>query len=286
MLRFAALSLAALALAAGSAAGGGGKGGPSPGAVTGWDGVLAPGGAFRYVALPAGASNAVAVVRVRTGRVERYATVRGAYGVPLVAFDGSAGGISADGRTLVLSSLAGAPRPGAVTRFAVLGTKPLRSLRLLELRGSWSFDALSPDGRLLYAVEYLASGQTARYRVRAIELPSGRVLAGSIADSREASGEMQGSPMTRATSRDGSWAYTLYSKPNGTAFVHALDTRHRKALCIDLPWKGVQKALWSVRMSVRSDGRALQLTQKGVGRLATIDTRAFSVRSFKRPVAP
>jgi hypothetical protein len=28
------------------------------------------------------------------------------------------------------------------------------------------------------------------------------------------------------------------------------------------------------------------LTQKGVGRLATIDTRAFLVRSFKRPVAP
>ncbi|MBA3244085.1 MAG: hypothetical protein H0T61_02775 [Actinobacteria bacterium] len=280
MLRLAALALASLSLVAGSAAAGGG---PSPGAVTGWDGVLAPGGALRYVTLPSGSTTAVAAVRVRTGRVERFASVRGTYGIPLVAYDGSTGGISADGRTLVLASFAGAPRPGAVTRFAILSTKRLKRERLLELRGSWSFDALSPDGRFLYAVEYLGTGKNARYRVRAIDLASGRVLAGSIADSREASGEMRGSPMTRATSRDGGWAYTLYAKPDGTAFVHALDTRHRKALCIDLPWRKVGNAIGNVKMAVQE--RALVLTQRGA-RLASIDTRAFVVRAFKRPVAP
>jgi len=280
MLRLAALALASLSLVAGSAAAGGG---PSPGAVTGWDGVLAPGGALRYVTLPSGSTTAVAAVRVRTGRVERFASVRGTYGIPLVAYDGSTGGISADGRTLVLASFAGAPRPGAVTRFAILSTKRLKRERLLELRGSWSFDALSPDGRFLYAVEYLGTGKNARYRVRAIDLASGRVLAGSIADSREASGEMRGSPMTRATSRDGGWAYTLYAKPDGTAFVHALDTRHRKALCIDLPWRKVGNAIGNVKMAVQE--RALVLTQRGA-RLASIDTRAFVVRAFKRPVVP
>ena len=280
MLRIAALALASMSLVAGSAAAGGG---PSPGAVTGWAGVLAPGGELRYVALPSGSTTAVAAIRVRTGRVERFASVRGTYGVPLVAYDGSSAGVSPDGRTLVLSSFAGPPRPGAVTRFAILSTKRLKRERLLELRGSWSFDALSPDGRLLYAVEYLGTGQDARYRVRAIDLASGRVLAGSIADSREASGEMRGSPMTRATSADGGWAYTLYAKPDGTAFVHALDTRHRKALCIDLPWRGVRNAIGNVRMAVR--GRSLVLTQRG-SRIAAIDTRAFVVRAFRRPVAP
>ncbi len=282
MLRFAALGFASVALVASSAANGGG-GGPSPG-VTGWDGVLAPGGAIRYVALASESTTTVAAVRVGTGRVERYASVPGGtYGIPLVAYDGSTGGLSADGRTLVLASFARAPGPGAISRFAVLSTKRLRRERLLELRGSWSYDALSPDGRLLYAVEYLGTGRDARYRVRAIDLSSGRLLAGSIADSREKRGEMRGSPMTRATSRDGGWAYTLYAKPDGTAFVHALDTRHRKAVCVDLPWRGVGNALGSVRMAVA--GRSLVLTQRG-SRLAAIDTRAFSVRSFRRPAAP
>jgi len=281
MLRLAALVFTSLALVASSAADGGG--GPAPGAVTGWDGALAPGGTIRYVAMPTGSMTAVAAVHVRTGRVERYASIRGTYGIPLVAYDGSTGGVSADGGTLVLSSFTGAPRPGAVTRFAVLSTKRLKRERLLELRGSWSFDALSPDGRLLYAVEYLGTGQNARYRVRAVDLTSGRLLAGSIADSKEAAGEMRGYPVTRATSSGGGWAYTLYAKPDGAAFVHALDTRRRKAVCVDLPWRGVGNAIEDVRMAV--SGRSLILKQRG-SRLAAIDTRAFLVRSFRRPAAP
>ncbi|HXH87048.1 MAG TPA: hypothetical protein VNI55_00375 [Gaiellaceae bacterium] len=275
----AALAFSSLLLVAGSAAAGGG---PAPGSVTGWDGVMAPGGTLRYVAMPTGSTTLVAAVSTRTGRIERYASVRGTYGVPLVAYDGSAGGISHDGRTLVLTSFTGAPGPGAVTRFAILSTKRLKRERILTLRGSWSFDALSPDGRLLYAVEYLSN---TRYRVRAIEVERGRVLAGSLADSRAVKGEMSGLPMTRATSRDGGWAYTLYAKPDGTAFVHALDTRHRKAVCVDLPWRRVQQALGSVKMSVSPDGRSLLLTQ-GVVKLALIDARAFTVRAFSRPVTP
>lgn len=280
MFRIAAVAVVSLALVAGSAAAGGG---PSPGAVTGWDGVLAPGGAIRYVALPSGSTTAVAAVRVRTGRVERFASVRGTYGIPLVAYDGSSAGVSADGRTLVLSSFAGPPQPGATTRFAILSTKRLKRERLLELRGSWSFDALSPDGRLLYAVEYLGSAESARYRVRAIDLASGRVLAGSVADSKEARGSMRGSPMTRVNGPGGVWAYTLYVKPGGNAFVHALDTRRRRAVCIDLPWRKVGNAIGNVKMAVR--GRSLVLTQRG-SRLATIDTRAFVVRALRRPAAP
>jgi len=278
MFRLALLTLVSLSLVAGAPAGGGG---PSPGAVTGWKGVLATGGATRYVAMPSGNSTLVAAVHVGTGRVERYASVRGTFGVPLVAYDGSAGGISHDGRTLVLASFAGAPGPGAVTRFAVLSTKRLKRERMLTLRGSWSFDALSPDGRLLYAVEYLAD-RAGGYRVRAIDLGSGRLLPGSLADSKAARGEMRGSPMTRATGPSGGWAYTLYAKPDGTLFVHALDTRHRKAVCVDLPWRQLGNALGNVRMEVR--GRSLVLTQRGT-RLAAIDTRSFAVRTFARPRA-
>ena len=53
--------LAAAAAATGAAAA---DGGPSPGAMIGWDGVRGPGGAVRYVALPAGTSTTVAAIRV------------------------------------------------------------------------------------------------------------------------------------------------------------------------------------------------------------------------------
>ena len=59
--------------------------------------------AVRYVALPAAKTTAVAAVRTSDGRVLRYTTIRGAFGIPLVAFDGTAEGISRDGRTLVLA---------------------------------------------------------------------------------------------------------------------------------------------------------------------------------------
>ena len=83
---FAAIGIAAAWAAAGAA----GDGGPSPGVSSGWDGVAAPDGNVRYVALAGGRGTVVAVVRVRGGRVVRYGWIPGSYGVPLVAYDGSA----------------------------------------------------------------------------------------------------------------------------------------------------------------------------------------------------
>jgi hypothetical protein len=258
-------------------------GGPSPGVQTGWDGVRS--GAVRYVALPNGASTAVAAIRVSDGRVVRYATVPGSYGVPLVSFDGQAGGISRDGRTLVLAGFA-APTPDATTDFAVLSPRTLKLRSRFTLRGSFAYDALSPDGSTLYALEYLTNGANARYRVRAVDLVSGRLLPGAIVDRREEETTMYGSPVTRATGTNGRWAYTLYGRGAATPFVHALDTRGRAAVCIDLPWRNTQDSLFGVRMALSRDGSLLVLRQSRIGRLAEIDTRTFEVRVLRRPVAP
>ena len=45
---------------------------------------------------------------------------------------------------------------------------------------------------------------------------------------------MRGQPLTRATSPDGRWAYTLYDGAGKEPFIHALDTSTRSARCIDL----------------------------------------------------
>ena len=91
------------------------------------------------------------MVRTSDGRVLRYATIRGAYGIPLVAFDGTAEGISRDGQTLVLSGGVGASQ--SETRFAVLSTRTLRLKKAITLPGLWAYDALSPSGRTLYATQ-------------------------------------------------------------------------------------------------------------------------------------
>ena len=140
MLRLIALALIPFALVAGNAVAA--KGGPAPGVSVGWDGTVDASSAVRYVALPAAKTTAVAAVRTSDGRVLRYGTIRGAYGIPLVAFDGTAEGISNDGKTLVLADL-GVDQ--SRTRFAVLSTATLRLKKAITLPGLWAYDALSPE---------------------------------------------------------------------------------------------------------------------------------------------
>lgn len=268
-----ALALASLVLLA-TAAAANADGGPSPGVVTGWDGVLAPSGAVRYVALVGGPSTTLAVVRVNGGRVVRSSSLRGGYGVPLVAFDGTAGGVSGDGSTLVLSSFASSRSPSGASRFAVVATKSLRTVASVVLRGAYSFDAVSPDGSTLYLIQYLSNRDLTQYRVRAYDVAAGRLYRRAIVDRREPDEQMHGFPVTRATTRDGGWAYTLYGRDQENAFVHALDTRHRSARCIDLPWK-VGRGLG---VKLRLEGRRLVLVRRGSGvRLGAVDTRTFAV---------
>jgi hypothetical protein len=278
MLRLFASALGALALVTGTALAAGG--GPSPGLMTGWDGAADPARTVRYVAMPVGTSTIVAAVRTSDGRMLRYSTIRGGFGVPIVAYDGTTDGVSHDGRTLVLAEF-GSNRQQ--TRFAVLGTSRLRLQRLVTLQGLWSLDALSADGRTLYAIQYLGTGPNPRYSVRAVSLVTGKPVGGPLVDKREPDEEMNGSPSARARSANGAWAYTLYAKQNGTGFVHALDTARRRAFCIDLPWRTTAQRLAAVRLSLSRGGRTLELARPGGNRLALVDTTTFKVTAFAKP---
>ena len=278
MFRLIAFALVPLALATGTAAAG--KGGPSPGVSVGWDGAVDVANAVRYVALPAAKTTTIAVVRTSDGRVLRYATIRGAFGIPLVAFDGTTEGVSRDGKTLVLAD------PGtnqAQTRFAVLNTKTLRLKQAITLPGLWAYDALSPNGRMLYATQYLGTEANARYNVRSVSLATGKPVGDALVDRREPDEEMNGSPWARVRSADGAWAYTLYTKPNGTGFVHALDTAKRRAFCVDLPWRTSPDRLAGVRLSLANGGRSLELAKRGGNRLAIVNTTTFKVTAFAKP---
>ncbi|HEV2999494.1 MAG TPA: hypothetical protein VGW75_02050 [Solirubrobacteraceae bacterium] len=268
-MRRALLLAAAAALAAPGAARGDGL--PVGNVDVGSQGVVAPGGSDRFVALPAGrGTTLVARIDAEGGTVRRSRLLRERLTIPGIALDGTADGLSADARTLVLIR----PRethhgfPLRRTRLAVLDARTLRLRRRLTLRGDFSFDALSPDGRRLFLVNYVDPDDPRAYAVRSLDLVDGRLEAGAIVDAREPDEDMRGYPVTRATTRDGRWAYTLYDGV-GEPFVHALDTTGRRAFCIDLPMlRGVQDA-FSLRLRLEA-GRLEVLD--GERRAAVVDT--------------
>lgn len=249
--------------------------GPSPGMIFGSPGVVLRDGSVRYVALRAGSGTVVEAVATRGGAVRRSRFLKGgAFGVPLVAYDGSTGGLSRDARRLVVYASDSLGR--AKTRFVVLDAHTLRVRSRITLRGDFGFDALSPDGSLMYLIQLKSpsNGSGLAYEVRALSLVTGKLYPGAIVDRREPGEKMTGIPMTRVGSTDGSWAYTLYSKPSGGAFVHALHTTQREAFCIDLPLRVPDDQLGKVRMRVGKDVLVLRLRSKTIAR---IDTRTFEV---------
>ena len=255
-----------------------GDGSPyTPGLVQGAEGVVSPDHRIRFVTLATAESTVVAAIRVRTGRVVRSNVLRGFYGVPIVAWDNSTGGVSADGRTLVVGSYGPLPGDPGVTRFAVLRTDTLRKSRVFALRGSWAYDAISPDGSRMFIIEYLAAGRNPRYRVRSLDVHTGRLDPDVVVDRREDEVLMRGQPVTRVASPDGGWAYTLYARPKHGPFVHALDTVRGEAYCVDLPVRLRQLEQMALRLRMRGDG-ALEVRNRRE-RIALVDTGTLELRS-------
>jgi hypothetical protein len=226
--------------------------------IQGSNGVKAPGGWIRYVALPSGRSTVVAAVEIKGGRILKYTTLRGTFGVPAVTYSGDTGGISVDGSVLVLATY-----PSTETRFAILDSLRVRVRRVVVLHGQFAFDALSPGGRTMYLIQYFGNG--VRYRVRAYDLARMRLLARPVVDPKEPA-PMRGVPVARAAGAAGRWVYTLY-RGGRMPFLHALDTVARKAVCVDLPHAGDRLARRGHRLVVLNAQR----------RVAIVDTRTLRV---------
>jgi hypothetical protein len=250
-------------------------------------GVTVPGAAVRYATLPAGTNTVVARIRRDGGKVVLSSLLSGVFTVPAVALDGTAGGLSADGRTLVLIR----PRPGFPqrrTHLRVLGTGTLKLRREVTLRGDFSYDAISPDGKRLYLIQYTSRFDPTHYRVRAYDIKAGRLEPGAIIDPREPDEKMRGYPLTRAASPDGRWAYTLYDGAGEHPFIHALDTASGTAACIDLDALTGRPDLGALRLSVGGETVTLQSPD---GPVLVVDRTSFAVRepqaaTRRAPAAP
>jgi hypothetical protein len=200
--------------------------------------------------------------------------LKGSYTIPAVALDATPGGLSPDGSTLILIS----PRtsfPRETTDFVRIDTEHFSNPHPFTLDGDFSFDALAPDGGSMYLINYTSPHDPTAYHVRAYDLAAGRLRPGTISDPDEADHDMYGYALSRVTSPDGRYAYTLYW--GREPFIHALDTERGVADCIDVDeLEGRSLDLYGMRLRWGAGGSYLVISN-GKTALLTVDPHTHAI---------
>jgi hypothetical protein len=182
-----------------------------------------------YATAAGSGTTAVRAIDVRTGAMLRQTELAGSWALPTVVPGDLPVGVAERAGLLVLADAA----PDAkASRFAIVDTALTAKPQIVTLNGRFEFDAVGPDGRYVFLIEHLDGGH---YQVRAYNTQAGKLEEFIVVDKREIGEEMEGLPVARATTDLGAWTYTLYTREDGTAFVHQLDTLNAGALCVDLP---------------------------------------------------
>jgi hypothetical protein len=193
--------------------------------------------------------------------------------LPQVTASGVAGGLSQDGRWLVLEHPLSNPDQvdSSGSHMLVVDTSVMKAAAPIDLPGSFQFDAVSNDGQRIYLIEYLSSSS---YHVRLFNVSSGHLDPTIIFDKSDGSSAMAGLRLSGVASPDGHWLYSVYARPNQGAFIHALSLDGTIAFCIDLPGPGYVSSenglLWSLALS--ADGSHLYAANGALGVVADLDT--------------
>jgi len=223
-----------------------------------------------YTATAGAERTTVRSLSVRSGEELASTDLDGSYRLPPVGPGGLPGGLSHDGRRLVLE---GEPEPGA-SRFAVLDAASLDPIADVVLPGSFVYDVLSPDGSVLYLLEYLESDHSGRYQVRALDVDLGRLRQEVVVDKVTLQSAMEGHAVAQLLDGDGRISYTVYHNDHHGPFIHALNTTDGTAICIDLPKAGREHhaagRYWGLALS--ADGETLFAANAALGLAAAIDT--------------
>jgi hypothetical protein len=158
--------------------------------------------------------------------------------------------------------------PEGRTRFAIVGTWRWTVFRRLELRGSYGVEAVSPDGRRLFLIRYGNGG----YNLRLFDVRTNRLSYTPLVEGAAGFEKMIGAAWTSVATRDGAWLLTLYIKPNGGGFIHALDLRRAFGHCLDLPAGFVDAdSIRTASLALSPDERRLYVAGPRAGRLLVID---------------
>ena len=246
---------------------------PAPFAVQGGAGLPSLDASVRFVALKAGDDTRISALSAQGDTTLMSRTVQGAYGIATLTQSGLEGGLFHDGSAFVLQNVG----LKTASSFMIVGTEDLVPRSTITLRGTFGFDALSPDGSRLYLIQHTSTQDIQHYIVRAYDLRKHKLLPGRVADKTQKSWVMQGWAVDRVSTPDGRWAYTLYANPGGYPFVHALDTVRGVAHCIGVPWRGDENVPWNMRLTLRNDGRSLAVNRQTGEAFVAIDVSTWKI---------
>jgi hypothetical protein len=214
-----------------------------------------------YVGSARAKTNRTTVARfdARTGKLLRTSSVRGRWGVV---------GVSPEGGLEVLA------RYSQSTTELRVG--PSRYL----LHGNYEVEALSPNRRRLFLVHWKNLG----YDLQQLDLASRRLSPTRLDEPDE---KMSGTAASAIATRDGRWLLTLYVKPGGSSFVHALDLRSGVAHCVDLTLRGGYPVVAATALALSPAEDRLYLANPLLGRVATVDMEELELVKVTRfkPVA-
>ena len=163
-----------------------------------------------------------------TGHTLAQSSIPAGYQLPNLG-QGPTAGLSPNGQWLVLTRAM-----GGTTSFLVGASSLSRSFATVQLKGDYTFDAISNDGQSLYLIQKM--GDPNHYQVRLYDLASQSLAVQPIADKREPSEPMNGIRGDSLADPHGNYVFTVYARSNGP-FIHALPLGQPLAWCLDLPAK-------------------------------------------------
>ena len=207
----------------------------------------------------------------KTGATRHTLHLPGQFQLPPATIGGVPGGLSQDGRWLVLQAFDTPTNFPSATHFAVVDTSYAKLVKQIDLTGYFQFDAISNDGQRIYLIEYLSSSE---YQVRFLNVGTRQLDPTIVFDKSDGSSAMAGLRLSGVASPDGHWLYSVYIRQDKGAFIHALSLDNPIAFCIDLPGSGYASSQdgfhWSLALS--ADGSHLFAANGAMGVVADIDT--------------
>jgi hypothetical protein len=256
-------------------------------------GVRSPDGATLYGASTEGTAEKpltrVQALDIVSGEVLHELSLEGSYRLPRIGAAETPGGLSPNGRWLVLEAPLTPSNALSTSRLVVLDTSFNQKPREVTIDGEYWFDGISNSGDNLYLIEYMDKQQRQHYRVRLYHVAARQLEPAIIADKRNGEQVMGGVRQQALPSDDGTWLFSLYLDSDHGPFIHALNLSDQYAICIDLPSQAKQDAaqqrLWALAMS--ANGNTLYAVNGGLGLLAEIGTAELTIRSVSSvPVPP
>jgi WD40 repeat protein len=213
-------------------------------------------------------SNTLQDIDPHTGAVARTLQLPGNFQMPPATLIGVPGGLSQNGRYLVLQTTG----KRTSSHMLMIDTSELKVAKLIDLNGVFDFDAVNNNGQSVYVIEY-PNAADSYYHVRVYEVPAGKLGAYTVADKGGPDEAMTGVRLSGVFSPDGQWLYSVYARENKGAFVHALNLSAPFAFCLDLPGAGSSTDMhafqWSLALT--ADGRHLYAANGVLGLVTQID---------------